>query len=167
MIMLQDHGRRLPSVLLSTIRQFLCQTDRMDATVLTRFLHREHRGAFQGATDDPTANHDERCAHAITVARGCRRNRNRHRYRLPRRPPAPTRRMALAAQARRRYISDAFRGARIRKDLGRPCHRRSADTRPRDPAAPRVPKNPFKCRVTTKPFHFISFEPSRARFLPG
>jgi hypothetical protein len=28
--------------------------------------------------------------------------------------------MALAAQARRRHVSDAFRGAWIRKDLGRP-----------------------------------------------
>jgi hypothetical protein len=27
--------------------------------------------------------------------------------------------MALATQARRRYVSDAFRGARIRKDLKR------------------------------------------------
>jgi len=59
------------------------------------------------------------------VVRGCRRNRNRHRYRLPCRPPAPTRRMALATQAGRRYVSDAFRGARIRKDLGRPRHRGS------------------------------------------
>jgi AAA domain len=49
-------------------------------------------GAFHsGASDDPTASHDERytlASHAITVARGCRRNRNRHRYRLPRRHPA-------------------------------------------------------------------------------
>jgi hypothetical protein len=92
-------------------------------------------GTFQsGASDDPTASHDERCtlaSHAITIARGCRCNRNRHRYRLSRLPPAPTRRMALAAQARRRYVSDAFRGARIRKDLGRPRHRRGADTWPR------------------------------------
>src|SRR6202043_3169880 len=65
-----------------------------------------------GASDDPKSNHDERCplaSHAIAVARGCRRNRNRHRYRLPCRPPAPTRRMALAAQARRRHVSDDFR----------------------------------------------------------
>ena len=62
-------------------------------------------GTFQS-----TASHDERCtlaSHAITVARGCRRNRNRHRYDLPRRPPAPTRRMALAAQACCRHVSDA------------------------------------------------------------
>ena len=136
MIILQDHGRRLPSVLLSAIGQdFYVKPGRMDATVLTRFLHREHQGAFQpGASNDPTANHDERCtlaSHAITVARGCTRNRNRHRYRLPRRPPAPTRRMALATQARRRYVSDAFRGARIRKDLGRPRHRGGTATRPR------------------------------------
>src|ERR1700674_2291945 len=40
-------------------------------------------GTFQsGASDDPTASHDERCnlaSHAITVVRGCRCNRNRHR----------------------------------------------------------------------------------------
>jgi hypothetical protein len=87
-------------------------------------------GTFQsGASDDPTASHDERCtlaSHSIAVARGCRCNRNRHRYRLSRRPPAPTRRMALAAQARRWYVSDAFRGARIRKDLGRPRQRSHA-----------------------------------------
>jgi hypothetical protein len=38
-------------------------------------------GAFHsGASDEPTTNHDERytlASHAITVARGCRRNRNR------------------------------------------------------------------------------------------
>ena len=36
-----------------------------------------------GASNDPTASHDERCtlaSHAITVARGRRWNRNRHRY---------------------------------------------------------------------------------------
>ncbi len=43
------------------------------------------------------------------------------------RPPATTRRMALAAQARRRHVSDAFRGARIGKDLGRPRHRGGRD----------------------------------------
>ena len=83
--------------------RFLCHTDRTDATVRNRFLRPEHCGAFQsGASDDPTASHDERCtlaSHAITVARGCSRNRNWHRYRPPRRPPAPTRRMALATQA--------------------------------------------------------------------
>jgi hypothetical protein len=70
-------------------------------------------GAFQpGASDDPTTSPEERCtlaSHFIARERRC--NRNRHRYRLPRRPPASTRQMALAAQARRWYVSGAFRGA--------------------------------------------------------
>jgi len=72
MIILQAHGRRLPSVLMSVIRPDLMP----------------NRAFQSGASDDPTASHDERCilrSHAITIARGCRRNRNRHRYRLPRR----------------------------------------------------------------------------------
>src|SRR5882757_2585566 len=43
--------------------------DRASLLCLARFPHREHHGAFQsGASDDPTAIHDERCtlaSHAI------------------------------------------------------------------------------------------------------
>jgi hypothetical protein len=51
--------------------------------------------------------------------------------RLLRRPPAPTRRIILATQARCRYVGDAFRGASSRKSLGRTRHLGSAAMRPR------------------------------------
>jgi hypothetical protein len=106
MIIPQHHGRRLPSVLLSAVRQHF----------FSRFLHREHRGTFQsGADDDPTASHDAKCilaSHIITGARGCRRHCNRYSYHLPRPPPAAERDGVCIATLRRAKFDIGVRSSK-------------------------------------------------------
>jgi hypothetical protein len=122
MIIPQPHGRRLPSVLLSVIRQD-CYAKPVAWTqpsspgsctecAVEPFRLEQAMISQQAVSNDPLSPHAPSPLPADADANVTGTDM------IYRRPPASTRRMALAAQAPHRHVSDAFPGVRIRKDLG-------------------------------------------------